>query len=249
MSMKSALVRRLQREANPEARRVFHRSGSHYRVCIDFDGVLHAYTGWKGTGHTSGPVPGALAFVQELVAEQYEVVVFTTRPADVVTAWLECHGFPALEVTDKKPSALVYIDDKAHRFTGDWVAAAINTSKSYTMKPLLAYLMVFLAFSPTAGKQWRHLSESQRAIVAARLQTCAKVSALTLRQLAEPRRMMLLNSQGNSARSGTGVDARRLSERTVILTLLNAVHATADTLFRSGDARFPEEATQHNHQE
>lgn len=117
-------MRRLRRlEAFPEQRRVFPRSGAHYRICLDFDGVLHDCTRWRETEHTNDPVPGALAFVQELVAEFYEVVVLTARPAPVVTAWLERYGFPTLDVTDRKPAALIYIDDKGFRFTGDWAAA------------------------------------------------------------------------------------------------------------------------------
>jgi hypothetical protein len=90
---------------------------------VDFDGVLHAYDGWHGTEQLNAPVPGALEFVQELLADHYVVIVLTTRPEATVTAWLQEHGFPALSVTDRKPQALVYIDDKGFRFTGDWQAA------------------------------------------------------------------------------------------------------------------------------
>lgn len=85
-----------------------------YTVCVDLNGVLDEYSGWKGEGHTDPPRPGADRFLQEL-ANEYRVVVFTTQPAEKVWEWLRRHGLDQWvdEVTDRKPPAIVYIDDRA----------------------------------------------------------------------------------------------------------------------------------------
>ena len=66
-------------------------------VTVDFDGVLHQYiTPWIDVGVIpDDPVPGALAFLKELV-EHYRVRVFSTRNAEAegrraMRMWLYVH--------------------------------------------------------------------------------------------------------------------------------------------------------------
>lgn len=47
-------------------------------VCIDLDGVLAHYDGWKGVEHIGDPLPGAKELVAQL-AKKYKVVLWTTR--------------------------------------------------------------------------------------------------------------------------------------------------------------------------
>jgi len=47
-------------------------------VCIDLNGVLDMYSGWKGEGHMDPPRPGADGFLAEL-AENYRVVIFENQ--------------------------------------------------------------------------------------------------------------------------------------------------------------------------
>ncbi len=102
------------------------------RVCIDLDGVIAKYSGWKGLGNIGAPLPGALEFVSKL-AKIADVVVFTTRcsldPGDqagtivaspeelrrTVVEWLEKHHFPFADVYigQGKPRAAAFIDDRA----------------------------------------------------------------------------------------------------------------------------------------
>lgn len=98
-------------------------------VCIDFDGVLAQYDGWKGEDALGDPAPGALEFVKRLLDEGHTIAVHTTRPSGVIHRWLEKHGFmldgyrEMIYANREKPPALVYIDDRGFRFTGDWEAA------------------------------------------------------------------------------------------------------------------------------
>ena len=92
-----------------------------YTVCIDLNGVLDQYTGWKGEGHMDPPRPGADRFLAEL-AENYRVVILTTQPAERVWGWLKENGLDRWvdEVTDRKPPAVVYVDDRAVTFRGNF---------------------------------------------------------------------------------------------------------------------------------
>jgi len=107
------------------------------KVCVDFDGVLAAYDGWKGLDFTGNPLPGAVEFTRRL-AEFADVVVFTsrccveshrdelkepTRPASdlaprlqhSIRYWLDKYHFTYHEiyVGQGKPPASAYIDDRA----------------------------------------------------------------------------------------------------------------------------------------
>jgi len=96
-------------------------------VCVDLDGVLAHYDGWKGVDHIGDPRPGAVDFTKalSLIAD---VVIFTTRCNEEmnkpekahllvnrVRAWLDKHGFQYADVYagQGKPIAAAYIDDRA----------------------------------------------------------------------------------------------------------------------------------------
>jgi phosphoglycolate phosphatase-like HAD superfamily hydrolase len=98
-------------------------------IAIDFDGVLSDYTGWKGrTAPLDPPVEGAIQAIRDYQDHGLEVVIYTTRadsPAAVVMLhrWLREHGLQqkrieAIDISNKKPPAVVYLDDRAMLFTG-----------------------------------------------------------------------------------------------------------------------------------
>jgi haloacid dehalogenase-like hydrolase len=91
-------------------------------VCVDLNGVLDAYTGWQGADHFDPPRPGARAFLEELRARGLRVIIFTTRYPDDVQRWLRQHDLHMLvdDVTDRKPAAHVFVDDRAVCFRGDF---------------------------------------------------------------------------------------------------------------------------------
>lgn len=107
-------------------------------LCLDFDGVLHAYTsGWQGvTNIPDGPVPGAAQFIAD-AQQHFTVHVYSSRSESMegITAmsahllgWLKegLGGERGYEVWQRvvfptyKPAAMVGIDDRVITFNGTW---------------------------------------------------------------------------------------------------------------------------------
>lgn len=95
------------------------------RGAVDFDGVLHAYGhGWQDGEIYDDPTEGCAEALRRL-SLRYELVVFTARhDLDAVRAWLVEHHLSHYfaDVTNRKPAAAWYLDDRAVRFT-TWDAA------------------------------------------------------------------------------------------------------------------------------
>ena len=96
-------------------------------VCVDLDGVLAQYDGWKGVEIIGDPILGAREFLLKL-REKYFIVIHTTRTNSLVNKgmgerelrlivedWLVKNDmiFDAITVKDGKPIAVAYVDDRA----------------------------------------------------------------------------------------------------------------------------------------
>lgn len=93
-------------------------------LAIDFDGVLHDNT-WRAPGHRMGvPIQGAREVMGTLKDLGHQLVIFTERGAspEHVEDWLDYFKIPYDSVTDRKPKADVYLDDRAVRFK-NWAEA------------------------------------------------------------------------------------------------------------------------------
>ncbi len=95
-------------------------------ICLDFDGVIHAHlSGWKGPAVIQDPpVSGAREAIKAL-RENCVIVVFSGRCASVegraaIWCWLKHHKIKVDGVTEHKPVASVFVDDRAVQFKGDW---------------------------------------------------------------------------------------------------------------------------------
>lgn len=102
------------------------------RVCVDLDGVLAKYDGWKGLGEIGPPLEGANEFLTKL-SKIAEVVIFTSRcsldpggqagtilasPEELrvsVVDWLRKNDFLFADVYigQGKPKAAAFIDDRS----------------------------------------------------------------------------------------------------------------------------------------
>ena len=102
------------------------------RICVDLDGVLAKYDGWKGPDQIGPPLPGAREFAESL-AKLADIVIFTSRcsldnggesatttlsPGALrirVVEWLEENEIPFTDVYigQGKPRAAAFIDDRA----------------------------------------------------------------------------------------------------------------------------------------
>lgn len=100
-------------------------------VAVDFDGVIHPYTkGWTGSEpDDEPPTPGAVEFLEQLLADGYDVVIFSTRADHPlgrlgILNWLGNYApnvykhlggweGKTLLVTHEKPAAVAYVDDRA----------------------------------------------------------------------------------------------------------------------------------------
>lgn len=104
-------------------------------IGVDFDGVIHSYErGWQGGVIYGTPIEGAIDSVKTIM-EKYAVFIYTARNnLEDVALWLnENGGFECvtsynntfwdvkgkLLITNKKYTAIAYIDDRAITFT-DW---------------------------------------------------------------------------------------------------------------------------------
>lgn len=114
-------------------------------LCIDFDGVIHAYTSpWtNATTISDGPVPGALRWLWK-ATEWFNVYVYSSRSSipearQAMRYWMAAHSadefghdhpmaapndrddftYPIIFASEK-PAAFLTIDDRALTFDGDW---------------------------------------------------------------------------------------------------------------------------------
>jgi hypothetical protein len=88
-------------------------------VAFDFDGVLSQTDGPYEHNHFGPPVKEGMKLLRMVIARGYQPVVFTARKeTDSVAQWMGAHGFPGLLVTNHKPVAIAYVDDRAIHFAG-----------------------------------------------------------------------------------------------------------------------------------
>ena len=92
-----------------------------FNIAVDFDGVLNTYTGWNGKYDLYEPREDVDLFLKEL-SEKFNVIIFTTREVTSVSRWLDEYdlGDYVTEITNEKPRAICYIDDRGVNFDGDY---------------------------------------------------------------------------------------------------------------------------------
>lgn len=120
-------------------------------VSVDFDETLHPYDkGWTGPiPDDVPPLPGALDFLRALKVKGFNVVILSVRASepggvDAIRNWCTKYGLaPFIDgITDVKPHAVAYVDDRAVPYQGNWTkvllavdALAAKKKKSGAYKP------------------------------------------------------------------------------------------------------------------
>ena len=90
-------------------------------ILIDLDGVLNTYCGNYDTNIIPPIRDGAKEFIIKL-AESYSLKLFTNRNAELAKKWLIENKIDKyfLEITNTKGPAILYIDDRALTFNGNF---------------------------------------------------------------------------------------------------------------------------------
>ena len=101
-------------------------------LCVDFDGVLNNYTGWKGEKELFTPKDGAKEFLEGL-SERYTITIFTTRDTAKIKFWMKKYDMYYDNITNIKRGAVCYIDDRAILFNGDYkeILEKVDNFKAY----------------------------------------------------------------------------------------------------------------------
>ena len=100
-------------------------------ICVDFDGVIYPNLKYHGTTDLRGaPVDGALNALIEL-SHKYDIIIHSARCATdegivAIENYLAQYHFPFLVVRDK-PTAHIYLDDRAVCFNGNWTETIETT--------------------------------------------------------------------------------------------------------------------------
>lgn len=115
-------------------------------IAIDFDGVIHSYeAGWQDGEIYGEVVPGFWEWAKE--AEPiFNLVVHSARSGslggnEAMSKWLqskfppELAPMPRLEFSYDKPKAMLYINDRALTFNGDWYDRDLSPSALREFKP------------------------------------------------------------------------------------------------------------------
>ena len=91
-------------------------------ICLNFDGVMTEYKGWKGEDHLDEPQEGLKDFLIELGKRGFRVIVHSTRPVASVWGWLARHELSdhIVAVSATLPPAAAYISDRAICFKGSY---------------------------------------------------------------------------------------------------------------------------------
>ena len=93
-------------------------------LAIDFDGVIHGYqSGWQGPLLTlDPPVPGVREFIEDIRTD-YKIYVHSTRAETeegytAIVDYMKQHNIYYDVITNTKPPARVYLDDRGMLFYG-----------------------------------------------------------------------------------------------------------------------------------
>jgi hypothetical protein len=88
---------------------------------IDFDGVVHDYKNPIKGRRMGLPIAGARSALVKYKLHGHRIIIFSTwadeRGKKIIADWMRYFTIPYDDITNLKPEADCYLDDKAIRFT------------------------------------------------------------------------------------------------------------------------------------
>jgi hypothetical protein len=89
---------------------------------IDFDGVIHDYKNPIPGRRMGGVIAGTKEALETIRNNGDKIIIHTVRGGSPqhISDFMQYYELPFDSVTDIKPNADFYIDDKAVRFEGNW---------------------------------------------------------------------------------------------------------------------------------
>lgn len=97
-------------------------------IAIDFDGVVHDHKNPVEGRRMGGPIEGAQKAIKILKLQRnFKIVIFcvwagSEQGRQTIAEWMKFYSIPYDEITNIKPQAKIYIDDKGYRFE-NWDSA------------------------------------------------------------------------------------------------------------------------------
>jgi hypothetical protein len=96
-------------------------------IAVDFDGVIADYEGWTDAESVGAPRSDVLEVLHILRREGWKIIVYSCRSSAERGPYLNKNAIPFDEINQNssrptggaKPSATVYWDDRACRYSGD----------------------------------------------------------------------------------------------------------------------------------
>lgn len=91
-------------------------------LAIDYDNVLHDIKNPIPGKKMGRPMPGAQEAMDDLKSAGHKLIIFSVRGGKpkVIADWCEYYDIPYDEITNIKPNATFFIDDRAITFNDNW---------------------------------------------------------------------------------------------------------------------------------
>lgn len=91
-------------------------------IAVDFDGTIHDVKHPIEGRRMGGPMKGAKEALEQLKNKGYRIIVFCywasqSNKIQTIKDWMNYYQCPFDEITNIKPNAVAFIDDKGIRFT------------------------------------------------------------------------------------------------------------------------------------
>lgn len=100
-------------------------------ICVDFDGVIAQYDGFKGNDIFGDPIDGVQSAMEVLKKKGFTIIIFTTHTASsklkkylndnhITYDYINENPDQPKGSNSRKPIADIYLDDRAICFKGNW---------------------------------------------------------------------------------------------------------------------------------